>query len=152
MKRGVRRRGGDGLLKTLDGLLAMPRMLIKPGEFAVSFPATDPGQYLVRVWMGDETAGSVARAATLAIDVRMPNAEYENPGIDRARMEPLATITGGKVLDATQVKQLADAFKIGEVTRVLEDRQEIWDAPILWIGLFLLLVMEWVIRKRVRLI
>ena len=82
----------------------------------------------------------------------MPNAETENPGIDRARMEPLATITGGKVLDATQVKQLADAFKIGEVTRVLEDRQEIWDAPILWIGLFLLLVMEWVIRKRVRLI
>ena len=123
-----------------------------PGEFAVSFPATDPGQYLVRVWMGDETAGSVARAATLAIDVRMPNAETENPGIDRARMEPLATITGGKVLDATKVKQLAEAFKIGEVTRVLEDRQEIWDAPILWVGLFLLLVMEWVIRKRVRLI
>ena len=123
-----------------------------PGEFAVNFPATDPGQYLVRVWMGDETAGSVARAATLAIDVRMPNAEFENPGIDRARMEPLATATGGKVLDATQIRQLGDAFTIGEVTKVLEDRQEIWDAPLLWVGLFLLLVMEWVIRKRVRLI
>ena len=32
------------------------------------------------------------------------------------------------------------AFKIGEVTRVLEDRQEIWDAPILWVGLFLVVV------------
>ena len=102
--------------------------------------------------MGDETAGSVARAATLSVDVRMPNAEYENPGIDRARLEPLATATGGKVLDATQVSQLADTFRIGEVTRVLEDRQEIWDAPLVWVGLFVLLVAEWVIRKRVRLI
>ncbi len=123
-----------------------------PGEFAINFPATDPGQYLVRVWMGDETAGNVARASTLSIDVRMPNAEYENPGIDRARMEPLATSTGGRVLDATQVSQIPASFTIGEVTRVLEDRQEIWDAPILWVGLFVLLVIEWVVRKRVRLI
>lgn len=123
-----------------------------PGEFAAQIPASDPGQYLARVWMGDETSGTVARAATLSIDVRMPNAEYENPGIDRARLEPIATATGGRVLDATQVKELANAFQIGEVTRTLEDRQEIWDAPLLWVGLFLLLVLEWVIRKRVRLI
>jgi len=123
-----------------------------PGEFSVSFPATDPGQYIVRVWMGDETAGSVARAATLSLDVRMPNAEYENPGIDRARMEPLATATKGRVLDATQIDQIPASFQVGEVTRVLEDRQEIWDAPLLWVGLFLLLVVEWVVRKRVRLI
>ncbi len=122
------------------------------GEFAVNFPATDPGQYLVRVWMGDETAGSVARAATLAVDVRMPNAEYENPGIDLARLEPLATATRGKVLDATRIQEVADSFEVGQVTRVLEDRQEIWDAPLLWVGIFLLLVIEWVVRKRVRLI
>ncbi|RLS51684.1 MAG: VWA domain-containing protein [Planctomycetota bacterium] len=123
-----------------------------PGEFAVSFTANEPGQYITRVWMGDETAGSVARAATLPIDVRMPNAEYENPGIDRARLEPLAAATGGQVVDATQVAQIPASFSIGEVTRVLEDRQEIWDAPMLWGGLFLLLVIEWIVRKRVRLI
>lgn len=123
-----------------------------PGEFAVNVPATEPGQYLFRVWMGNETAGSVARAATLAVDVRMPNAEYENPGIDLTRLEPLAAATGGKVLDATRLREVPDSFVVGEVTRVLEDRQEIWDAPILWVGLFLLLVIEWVARKRVRLI
>ncbi len=67
-------------------------------------------------------------------------------------MEPLASATKGRVLDATQIDQIPASFQVGEVTRVLEDRQEIWDAPLLWVGLFLLLVVEWVVRKRVRLI
>jgi hypothetical protein len=35
---------------------------------------------------------------------------------------------------------------------MLEDRQEIWDAPLLYGTLIVALILEWVIRKRVRLV
>ena len=123
-----------------------------PGEFAGSFPADTAGQYTVRVWLGDESAARTAKATTLRIDVKTPSIEVENLGIDRASLETLANATSGKVFDLGQLDKIGSAFPMADVTRVIENRQEIWDAPILWGGLFGLLVVEWVLRKRCQLI
>jgi hypothetical protein len=102
--------------------------------------------------MGDETAGATARAATLRVDVQLPDVELENPILDRAALENLASATGGRVFDLDQSAAIPASFKIGKVKRVLEDRQEIWDAPLLCGTIFLLLVAEWILRKRCRMI
>lgn len=122
------------------------------GEFSATFTASQPGTHFVRVWMGEESSGGVAKAATLPIEAKAPNAEYDNPTLDRAALETLARCTQGKVFDLTDVANVPSTFPIGKVSRVLEARYEIWDAPLLWGALFTLLCVEWVLRKRWRLI
>jgi hypothetical protein len=56
------------------------------------------------------------------------------------------------VFDLSQSQEIADAFKIKRIARVLEDRQEIWNAPILFGTVLLALFCEWVLRKRFRLV
>ena len=56
------------------------------------------------------------------------------------------------MFDVTQGTSVAGALKLDRVRRVLEDRQEVWDAPLFYGAVFLLLVVEWVLRKRCRLI
>lgn len=124
----------------------------QPGVFSGTFATTRPGTHFVRVWMGDETAGTDVKAATLPVEVELPNLEYENPGLDRSTLESLSAATGSATFDVTQQAAIAGAFKIGRIGRQLEHRQEIWDAPIIFGLIFLLLCVEWILRKRCRLI
>lgn len=126
----------------------------EPGVFEASFPVPRPGPHLVRVWSGEPTSetGLAPRAATLQFQVELPNLEYDRPTQDRATLELLAKVSGGAVLDMDQVEQLPAAFKIRRVAHTLEDRQEIWHAPLLFGSILLLIFTEWILRKRHRLI
>lgn len=124
----------------------------EPGVFSATFTATKAGPHFVKVWMGEDVDASTIKAATLPLDVQLPNLEYENPVLDRASLDAVAACTGGQTFDVTQANEAADAFKIGRVKHLLEDRHELWDAPLLWAGLFTILCLEWILRKRARLI
>lgn len=124
----------------------------KAGEFSATFPVSQPGTYFVRVWLGDEAAGASVKAATLPIKVEFPNKELENPALDEAFLQTMAVSTGGRVYQISEAGEIASAFKIKQVSRFLEERQEIWDAPLFYILIFGLLVAEWILRKWCRLI
>ncbi len=124
----------------------------QPGVFSTSFPVTRPGTHFIRVWMGDETAGASVRAATLPLEVELPNLEYDNPSLDRTSLQALSVATGGESFDMTEADQIPAAFKIGKIARQLEHREEVWDAPIIYASIFVLLCIEWIVRKRNRLI
>lgn len=122
----------------------------RPGEFAGTFVPDAAGTHLVRVFMGDNTVG--ARAATMAVDVVLPSAELASPAVNRESLATLASAGRGEVVDLADIDTLAKRLSIGRVKRTIEERHELWDAPLLWFGLFTLLCVEWVWRKRVRLI
>ncbi|QDU11223.1 hypothetical protein V202x_46420 [Gimesia aquarii] len=124
----------------------------KAGEFSATFPVPQPGTYFVRVWLGDEAAGATVKTATLPIKVEFPNKELENPALDEAFLQTMAVSTGGRVYQLSEANEIVDAFKIKQVSRLLEQRQEIWDAPLFYILIFGLLVTEWIMRKWCRLI
>ncbi|MEZ6145628.1 MAG: hypothetical protein R3B91_09490 [Planctomycetaceae bacterium] len=124
----------------------------QPGVFSTTFPVSRPGTHFIRVWMGDEAAGASVRAATLPLEVELPNLEYDNPGLDRSSLQALSVATGGTSFDLTEADQIPAAFKIGTIARQLEHREEIWDAPIIYASIFVLLCIEWIVRKRNRLI
>ncbi|MFN0198337.1 MAG: VWA domain-containing protein [Planctomycetaceae bacterium] len=122
------------------------------GEFETTFTVAQAGPHFVRVWLGDETQSAQVQAATLTIDVALPNLEFANPTLNQAILESLATQTGGKMYPLLRSDEVENAFSIRKVTRVLEERQEIWNAPLLY-GLFLFAILaEWLLRKRHRLI
>jgi hypothetical protein len=61
-------------------------------------------------------------------------------------------MTGGRVFDVPEVGRLDEAIPMREVTRTLETRDELWDAPLLYATIVLGLTAEWVLRKLFRMV
>ena len=126
----------------------------KEGTLTASFPVDEPGPYLVRVVPTTMTnlAGedSAMRPATLSFRVETPSQELSKPALNRGLLDDMARASGGKVFTLADYREIPDAFKIKRVERVLEYRDELWDAPLLFSGLLVLLTTEWVLRKKNR--
>lgn len=120
--------------------------------FETSFSVTHPGLHFIRVWTGGEDLRQVAKATTLQFQVELPNMEYERPGNDLASLASMTKLSGGAVFEMDQLDQIANTFKTKRVARVLEDRQEIWDAPLLFGAILTALFAEWVLRKKYRMV
>jgi hypothetical protein len=123
-----------------------------PNTFETTFTVTHPGIHFIRVWTGGEDVKQDVRAATLQFPVELPNLEYERPTLDRPTLDSIARATGGQVFDLEDVDKVASAFKVHRVARVLEDRQEVWNAPVIFGGILLALFAEWVLRKKFRMV
>jgi hypothetical protein len=123
-----------------------------PSVFQASFVANEPGAYTARVtpatMAGDLESG--LRPATLGFRVEPPQAERDNPTLDRPLLEELARLSGGVVFALTEKEKLPDAFQVKQVERPLEYRDEIWDAPLLFGSVVVLLTLEWLLRKKYR--
>jgi hypothetical protein len=121
------------------------------GSLESSFTASEPGTYTVRITpVGAADSDGNLRPATLQFHVEPPLAEMDNPKLNRAVLEELAHLSDGKVFDLDQYESVPSAFKIKQVDRVLEFRNELWDAPILFGGVIALLAAEWILRKKNR--
>jgi hypothetical protein len=123
-----------------------------PNTFETIFPADKPGTHFVRVWSGDPDVKNAARAATLEVPVNVPNLEYDNPTVDVATLQSIARASGGKVFDLSNINSIGDSFNIHKVARTLEDRQEIWDAPLIYGLVLIAIILEWILRKKLQLV
>jgi hypothetical protein len=124
----------------------------RPGVFTGTFTAAEAGNYFVRVWSGGRDTIEDAGASTLQFTTELPQLEITRAGADRSTGEAIANATGGMSVTLADFAKLPDSFAVGRVERVLQDRQEIWDAPILFSLILLLIFAEWIIRKRARLV
>ncbi len=124
-----------------------------PGLLTASFPAQQAGAYSLRivpVAAGD--LGSGVRVSTTTFRVEPPRREIDEPALNRPLLADLARLTGGRVFELADVHQLDSAIPMREVTRTLETRDELWDAPLLFGALILSLTVEWVLRKVYRMV
>ncbi len=120
--------------------------------FEATFPVAKAGPHFVKVWAGDPDAQQMVRAATLEFPVELPNLEYDQPTLNLPVLQALAKGTGGAVFDLSQIEQIPGAFKVRRVGHVLEDRQPSFNAPLLFGFVLFALFVEWVLRKKYRLI
>jgi hypothetical protein len=123
-----------------------------PSAFDTTFPVDKAGVHFVRVWAGDADNRAGARAATLQVPVELPNPEFDNPVQDPTTLQAIARASGGAVFSLADLSKIPEAFKIRKVARTLEDRQEIWDAPLIFGSVLAAIIAEWVLRKRVRMV
>jgi hypothetical protein len=118
-----------------------------------TFPADKAGAYSLRINPATTTdTGAAVRVSTTTFRVEPPRREVDEPSLNRTLLNDLARVTGGRVFDFTAVDQLDDAIAMRAVTKTLEDREELWDAPILYATIVLGLTAEWVLRKVYRMI
>ena len=124
-----------------------------PGLLTAGFAAEQAGAYTLRVVPATAAdLGSGIRVSTTTFRVEPPRREVDEPSLNRPLLADLARLTGGRVFELSQASQLDDAIPMREVTRTIETRDELWDAPLLFATIVLALTAEWVLRKIFRLI
>jgi hypothetical protein len=133
--------------------LRFERVPDDPGLLTATFPANQAGVYSLKIVpVTSSDLGSGVRVSTTTFRVDPPKREIDEPSLNRTLLTELARLTGGRVFDLAEVQKLDDAISMREVTRTLENRDELWDAPILSITIILSLTVEWVLRKIYRMV
>jgi hypothetical protein len=86
-----------------------------------------------------------------AITVLSPDDELRQTATDHARLAALATDTGGKVVALDKLDELASVVPHRAKRTPTDVRESLWDSPLALGLLTLLLTLEWVGRKLIRL-
>ncbi|WZO96226.1 VWA domain-containing protein [Isosphaeraceae bacterium EP7] len=124
-----------------------------PGTLTATFPAQQAGAYTLRIVSATAAdPGSGVRASTTTFRVEPPRREIDEPALNRPLLTELARITKGRVFELADVSKLDAAIPIREVTRTLETRDELWDAPLFSATIVLSLTAEWILRKMFRMV
>jgi hypothetical protein len=124
-----------------------------PALLTATFPAERAGTYTLRITPATGVdAGATTRVSTTTFRVEPPRREVDEPSLNRPLLADLARMTGGRTFNVPELSQLDEAIPIREVTRTIEDRDELWDAPILSAIIILGLTAEWILRKMFRMV
>ncbi len=125
-----------------------------PALATAEFPAGQAGAYSLRVapTSAPDLAGGEARVSTTTFRVEPPRREIDEPSLNRPLLAELARQTGGRVFELSDVDQLDAAVPVRETSRAIEERDELWDAPLLFGLIVFGLTAEWILRKRFRLV
>ena len=89
----------------------------------------------------------VAGQGEVDLQILDDSAEFRDLRPDRKRLEELAQISGGRVLNNSQdLSRLLASIKPAPGEAVVSNRPA-WDQPALWFLLLLLLTVEWMVRR-----
>jgi len=123
-----------------------------PAVLTATFPAQQAGAYSLRIVPAASSDLGDVKVSTTTFRVEPPRREIDEPALNRTLLADLARLTGGKVFELSDVGQLDEAIPMREVTRTLETRDELWDAPLLYATIIAGLTVEWVLRKLFRMV
>jgi hypothetical protein len=116
------------------------------GIYTGRFNAGSQGVHQIEV-AATLPSGEVSRTATGFL-VAESNTEYVDAGMDAVLLQKMAAVTGGRFYTAENAKLLVDDLKRLQKSTTVEIHQDIWDTPLVLLTLFMLLALEWWIRRR----
>ena len=120
--------------------------------FEARFEAQRAGDYLARIWPGDSPAQRAAKPNTHSFSVAVPDFETRNPTLAEDTLRSIAVISGGKYFELGEAGELPDAVTVGLVDNELIHSDGIWNAPLVILLFMAVILAEWIIRKRARLV
>lgn len=116
--------------------------------FTGSFVPTDPGSFTI------EPSDAIFAALDISapLEVFLPEDELRTPQTDHPALAALAQASGGQVLAAEDLSRLPDLLPNRQVSIAgTPDVETLWDKPVVWVVLMLLLGLEWVGRRLIKL-
>jgi len=126
------------------------KSLEDPALLTAEFPAHKAGPHALRIAPAASGDLGGVRISTTTFRVESPRREIDEPTLNRPLLADLARMTGGRVLELSEIDQLDEAIPTREVIRTIENREDLWDAPLLYGTIILSLTLEWVMRKMYR--
>jgi hypothetical protein len=124
---------------------ADPAAQTRPGWYSGQFTPTELGPHELTVNLGGD---AVLRRAFQAVP---PQAEFDDPRLDRAALAQIAAKTGGQYLGIDEIFRLADPRLLPDLALHPESRPNpvaVWDTRRALLLLVALLTIEWAVRKR----
>lgn len=124
----------------------------KPGTYSQAFTAREIGSH--RLWIEDETSPDPeGQPESIGFDVVIPSIELENPVLDKPTLTTLAAKTRGRFLSLDEMDGLAEIPRCEPIiVPSVIIQEELWDKLSVLLVLAGLLVTEWTLRKRHRLL
>ena len=118
----------------------------KDGEYVGGFAAEEEGLYGVRVEAGTRER-SLGEGSTWVQSAPLESELYDAQ-LRRDALERLATETGGRLYDRDSAHAVADDLAFSREGSTLLERRDLWDMPIVFMILAVLLGVEWGLRRR----
>jgi uncharacterized membrane protein len=103
-----------------------------------------------RVRLDDRTLSGLSQLAQF--EVIAPDDELRIPESDHETLEMLATATGGRMIEADALDTLPEYLPNRSLRTINPLTERIWDTPLAFALLLLLLTLEWIGRKVIRLV
>jgi hypothetical protein len=123
----------------------------RPGHYQATMTALQLGRHVLSVKLPDDPSSEPT--ITTAFFVALPSAEIRDLRLNKAKLQELATESGGEYFEADQYLKLASL--IPDRTRKLEVDGKplpLWDKGYLLVVLVVLLCVEWSVRKYFKLL
>jgi uncharacterized membrane protein len=120
--------------------------LRQPGNYLAQFEPSQEGLYTIEVLAHDQ-AGHYLGKAENAFFVEPSHAELMHADLQAPLLQRLAEVTGGRYFHLSEAQNLPDAITVSKSSYSKLTEQEIWDAPIFFLAIALLLAAEWFIRR-----
>ncbi len=121
------------------------------GKYTAIYPAVEVGVY--QIWVGPDVIGEEKERAYATFEVKMPTREFEDPLMDRKSLEGIAAASHGTFLPLYDLDQLPE--KVNQPSEVLKresKEKDLWNSPGVFLLFALLITLEWVLRKKFRLL
>jgi uncharacterized membrane protein len=125
--------------------VVLPWSVDADGEYRATFPATTAGLYEVNVRATRE--GKSIDAATAYVDAAPSTSEYFEAGMRAPLLKRIAKETGGRFYTAGILGNLAEDIAYAGKGLVSQEEKDLWDMPIILLGVLLLLGVEWGYRR-----
>ncbi len=117
-------------------------------RFGTTWAASEAGEWRIE--------GAEAALAGLGlseqVEVTLPDDELRRPETNHALLAAIASETGGEVVPADELAGLPPKLPNRRVRLVNETTEALWDTPLALLVVILLLTLEWVGRRAVRLV
>lgn len=124
-------------------------------------PESAEHRHYSTIWLPPEagdwtvTASDPSLAAldlSTSISVAVPDDELRRPEADHALLARLSAETGGQTLTVDELAELPERIPNRRVRLLNETTEALWDTPLALVSVVLLLTIEWVGRRVIRLI
>jgi len=134
--------GPDGISALVD----MEPAADNPGVFQNAWTAEKPGSYLAEVTAqrGSEQIGSDVFPFERIDGV----AENFHTVQNRELLEKLSAETGGRYWKAEELTRLPDEISYSDAGISTRDIKELWNMPVVFLWLLLLMAAEWLLRRK----
>ena len=126
--------------------VVLPWSVDADGEYRATFPATVAGLYEVNV-RAERGDGTAVSAAPAFVDAAPSTSEFYEAGMRAPLLKRIAEETGGRFYTASMLGNMPEDIMYAGKGLVAQEEKDLWDMPIVLLGVLLLLGVEWGYRR-----